>query len=111
MGELDKDSQRQLMIVMTVGAIVLVLVPIVIALAWLATFLSWLGVTTWPKVKDTNQFLIVTGICVTMPCAIAGLGAMFGWFQLSKTAKFFCCTTVVGGIVAVALGWFKTTAP
>lgn len=111
MGELDKASVRRINIMLGTMALLLLVIPAFIAVGWILCFISWIGITSWPRILDTNQFLVITGVSLTMPCAIAGLGGMFDWLPLSRTAKVFCGSTVLGGIVLSTMAWLKHATP
>lgn len=100
------EEFRNFQIVLTIAYSILILIPLVIAVAWLLCFLSWAGITSWPKKMDTHHFLRVTGISITVSCTLIAFGGISELFPIDETTVNLLWGAVVSGIVLAVHKWF-----
>ena len=90
-----------------IAVIGLVTLILLIALVLVASLLSWAGFTRWPVIRNTQHFLQIFGICVTMGCTLIAIGGMTDIFIIEQNKLNVLWGSVVAGIVLSVQTWFR----
>ena len=83
-----------------------ILLPILIFIVWFICFISYAGLTSWP-IMETNRFLIITGVSVSMICASLGIGSGAKILELKSKFEIGIWTAFLGGLFLAVVGWLN----
>ena len=100
MGNLDPRDAWCLRIGILLVFIFCVILPVSIALSWLALLLSYAGFTSWPAVPTEHVLVVYFFVSFAIICVLLWLGAQVGVIKLEKTAQ----NIIASAFVITALG-------